>query len=44
MFKNYKFFVLGNSVPKCSYCGGSDTIDNGDGYYCYDCNAIFERY
>jgi hypothetical protein len=43
MFKNYKFFILEN-IPKCTICGGSNTIDNGDGYYCFDCNAVFEKF
>lgn len=43
MFKYYKFFTLENA-PKCTFCGGTDTTDNGDGYYCFDCNAVFEKF
>lgn len=38
--KALKTIILFN-VPKCPYCGGDDVIDNGDNWYCYDCNATF---
>ena len=44
MFKGFKFFVICDNVPNCTICGGSDTIDNGDGYYCYDCNTVFRNF
>ncbi len=30
------------SAPGCPFCGSDDTIDNGDSWYCYTCNARFE--
>ena len=44
MFKKYKFFVINKLVPNCGFCGGSNTIDNGDGFYCCDYNAVFENF
>jgi len=44
MFANYRFFIFNSYVPNCSFCGGSNTIDNGDGFYCRDCNVVFENF
>lgn len=32
-------FTIYNKTPKCQFCGSSDTIDNGDSYYCYSCGC-----
>ena len=41
--KNPIFFSKLFAGRKCPYCGGTDTTDNGDSWYCYDCNATFEH-
>lgn len=36
------YIMIFEEVPTCPYCGDkSGVIDNGDGWYCEDCNAAF---
>ena len=33
---------VGFWTPKCPNCNSSkEVIDNGDGWYCYECNSTF---